>query len=202
MGYLCCYCAWKLHPKNNVPQRARTVSPLSAVTCRCSREPVLLPRPNPKPVDRSGEATRTTIGPTRLRNPCSSSTRDTPSANDARLALRIFTGVSIALLTYCQPMPPRPPASHGMRVSLQEAPVALKPSFLHLSPLAPIRRRAFPLGLNALTSVFSHSSTPLHHLYQPHPAPRPSRLLAERQPHRRYRLFSRVCRMLHCLLDC
>ena len=153
--------------------------------------------------DISGVVKRT--GLVHLRCPCSNSAANTLPANCARPALRIFAGAS----TLHSAFPLRlafQPLTGCARCCLQEAPGALKPSFLHLSPLTLTLRRAFYPGSIFILWCSLTSFIQYHQLYQPQPSPRPSprpsRLLANYQPHRCYQPFSRVCRMLHCLLDC
>ena len=84
--------------------------------------------------DLSGEARQTDL--VHLWNPYSSSAANTLPANCARPALRIFAGAS----TLHSALPLRlafQPLTGCARCCLQEAPGALKPSFLHLSHLSP-----------------------------------------------------------------
>src|SRR5690242_12409817 len=97
---------------------------------------------------------------------------------------------------------PATPASHGTSVLTRSALSPPNHRFFHLSPIAHIRCRAFFLRTFLLLRCSLTSSTPFitsisftHH--HDHHA-----LLAEHLPHRRSRLFSRLCRMLQCLVNC
>lgn len=93
---------------------------------------------------------------------------------------------------------PESPASHGTSAKAYKKrprPSNHRSSTSHLLPSHVVEPY-----LCAQFSYFasSHLTHAIYHLYAPYPLlpPRPSRLLAEHQPHRRYRRPSRACRML------
>lgn len=146
-----------------------------------SRAPVQLPRPShprrPNAPSGQGKAKRSDLGasPFASRQGCGD-----PQGKSGTIGrLRAEWGLDCVLpmrlvhgLRWCYPAGDSSLSRDDLREGLQEAPEALKPSFLRLSPLALTPRRAFPLRsivvLGARSPHFDHLSTspthPIHHL--------------------------------------
>jgi hypothetical protein len=127
--------------------------------------------------------------------------RDWPAARRVGLCLNSADAVSPlpSVVLPCRRLQPLTGRPERRLTRSALGPQTIVPPPLTSCPHTTSRLASAP---SSRTLVSVHLTCTIYQLYPPQPSSRPPRLLAEHQPHRRYRSRSHACRMLYCLLCC